>query len=40
MRTVIDKENWNRYELFRHYNECTNPFVIISSKIDITNIYN
>lgn len=40
MRTVIDKNTWDRYELFKHYDECTNPFLIISSEIDITNIYN
>ena len=40
MKTIIKKDEWNRYETFKHYDSCTNPFIIISSKIDITNIYN
>ena len=37
---VFNKDDWNRYDMFCHYNERTNPFIIVSSKIDITNIYN
>lgn len=37
---IFDKENWDRYETFSHYDICTNPFIIISSKVEITNIYN
>lgn len=33
-------KNFNRYELFNHYNEKDNPFVIVTTKVDITNIYN
>ena len=39
MKTVIDKSKWNRYETFTHYDSRTNPFLIISTTIDITNIY-
>ena len=37
---VFDKNEWDRYDTFTHYDARTNPFVIISSKVDITNIYN
>ena len=40
MRTVIDLQKWDRKELFNHYNKETNPFVIINTPIDITNVYN
>ncbi len=40
MKREIDLEKWSRYETFKHYDICTNPFVIISVKIDITNLYN
>ena len=36
----IDLNTWNRYELFKHFDEETNPFLIINTPIDITNIYN
>lgn len=38
MKTLI--ENYDRIELFNHYNNKDNPFVIVTTKIDITNIYN
>ena len=37
---VFNKNEWDRYDTFTHYDARTNPFVIISSKVDITNIYN
>lgn len=37
MKTKI--KDFNRKELFNHYNSKDNPFVIVSTKIDITNIY-
>lgn len=33
-------DNWDRIDIFNHYDACTNPFLIISSKVEITNIYN
>ena len=40
MKTVIDVSEWERYDLFKHYEEETNPFVILTTTIDITNTYN
>ena len=40
MKTVIDVSKWERYDLFRHYEEDTNPFVILTTPLDITNAYN
>ena len=40
MKTKVDLSKWNRYDLFKHYDSCTNPFVILSVNIDITNLYN
>lgn len=37
MRTEIT--NFKRQELFDHYNSRTNPFSMVTTKIDITNIY-
>ena len=37
---ILNKDTWDRYDTFTHYDACTNPFVIISSKVEITNIYN
>ena len=37
---ILDKSNWDRYDIFTHYDTYTNPFLIISSKVEITNIYN
>lgn len=31
-------EKFYRQELFDHYNSCTNPFIITTSKIDITKV--
>lgn len=31
---------FNRLELFKHYNQETNPFLYLTTKVDITNIYN
>lgn len=33
-------KNFYRKELFDHFHNNTNPFVIVTTKIDITNIYN
>lgn len=38
MRTLI--ENFDREELFHHYNSNENPFSYVTIKLDITNIYN
>ena len=40
MRTVIDISKWDRKDLFDHYDEETNPFAIINTPIDVTNVYN
>ena len=37
MRTEV--KNYNRKELFDYYHQRSNPFVIITTKIDITNLY-
>lgn len=31
-------ENFERRELFEHYNSCDNPFLVITTKIEVTNI--
>lgn len=38
MKTII--EDYNRKELFNHYNVRSNPFSFVTTKIDITNAYN
>ena len=40
MKTKVDLKKWSRYETFKHYDMCTNPFIIVSVTIDITNLYN
>ena len=37
MRTLV--EDFNREELFHHYNSKENPFSYVTIKLDITNIY-
>lgn len=38
MKTKI--ENYKRKEIFAHYDKNTNPFAAVTTKLDITNIYN
>lgn len=38
MKTLVD--NLERIDLFNHYNNKANPFVMVTTKIDVTNIYN
>lgn len=33
-------KNLNRLDLFNHYDSYDNPFLIVNTKVDITNIYN
>ena len=33
-------KNYSRQDLFDYYHERSNPFVIVTTKIDITKIYN
>lgn len=40
MKHLINKKDFNRLEVFEYYNARSNPFAIITTKIDITNIYN
>ena len=40
MKHLISKDNFKRNEVFHYYNARTNPFAIVTTKIDITNIYN
>lgn len=40
MKKNIDLNNWKRKDLYSHYDICTNPFIIVSTEIDITNLYN
>lgn len=40
MKKIININEWNRKELFNHYDSLTNPFVFVNTSIDITNIYN
>lgn len=40
MKKIINFDKWNRKDLFNHYDICTNPFMIVSTEIDITNVYN
>jgi len=37
---IKEIKNFKRIELFNHYHECNNPFVIITTKIDVTNVVN
>lgn len=39
MKQIIDLNNWDRANLFQHFNSCTNPFIFITSEIDITKLY-
>ncbi|MBO4246178.1 MAG: hypothetical protein J5892_05540 [Bacilli bacterium] len=36
---VIDKNTWDRKDLFMHYDSCNNPFIYLTIPIDITNLY-
>ena len=35
---IKEIEDFDRQELFDYYNSCTNPFIIITTKIDVTKI--
>ncbi len=37
---VEEIKDFSRLELFNHYNECDNPFIVFTTKIDVTNIVN
>lgn len=37
---IKEIKNFKRIELFNHYHKCDNPFVIVTTKIDVTNIVN
>jgi len=37
---IKEVKNFKRKELFDHYHACDNPFLIISTKIDVTNVVN
>ena len=39
MKTVIKKDKWERYDLFKHYDDETNPFIYITIPVDVSNIY-
>ena len=39
METIIKKDEWERYDLFKHYDDSDNPFIIITIPIDVTNLY-
>ena len=36
----IEANEFKRKELFEHYDKKTNPFLFITTKVDVTNIYN
>lgn len=38
MKVKID--NFDRLDLFNHYNGKSNPFIFVTTKVDITNVYN
>jgi len=38
MKTEI--KDFKRMDLFKYYNERTNPFAFVTTKVEITNIYN
>ena len=40
MKTKLDESNWSRYNLFQRFDDNVNPNAIITTEIDITNIYN
>lgn len=33
---IEDVKDFYRQELFDHYNSCTNPFIIMTTKLDVT----
>lgn len=35
---IKEIKNYDRMHLFNHYHSCTNPFVIITNKVDVTNV--
>ncbi len=37
---ITEVVEFNRKELFNHYNSCDNPFIICTTKIDVTNVVN
>jgi len=37
---IKEAKNFKRQELFNHYQSCDNPFMILTTKIDVTNIVN
>lgn len=37
---IEEVKNFKRKELFEHYHSCNNPFVILTTKIEITNLVN
>ena len=37
---IKEVKDFKRKELFEHYNSADNPFVIVTTKIDITNVMN
>lgn len=39
MKKIIDKDTWNRKELFNYYDGVTNPFLYLTTTIEITNLY-
>ncbi len=40
MKKIIKLDEWKRKELFNHYSSFSNPFMIVSTEINITNLYN
>ena len=40
MRELVDKNSWERKDLFNYYDDHTNPFLSTTSIVDVTNIYN
>lgn len=37
---IKEIKKFGRAELFNHYNKCDNPFVFLTTKIDVTNVVN
>ena len=40
MKKIVNINEWKRKDLFDHYSKFSNPFMIVSTQIDITRLYN
>ena len=39
MKQIVNKDSWERYNIFKHYDSETNPFVYVNTPLDVTKLY-